>query len=176
MQPAIGGRLFVGWSFSEEGQAESLRSGQVAAVAPEGTETTVRAVDKELENRGQPGCRRTFRRTWSQPWRPPWRSLTSSEVGSGYLCVSLPPEESRPSECSVRGEGSREEKKELKAAILALHEAEVNVKVEELEIALVEAGGVDSEAGDVDPRLATARLWNSRRWRSLRGLLFQQPR
>ena len=41
-------------------------------------------------------------------------------------------------------------KKELKAAVLALREAEVNVKVKELEIALAEAGGVDSEAGDVD--------------------------
>ena len=41
-------------------------------------------------------------------------------------------------------------KKELKAAVLALREAEVNVKVKELEIALAEVGGVDSEVGDVD--------------------------
>ena len=72
-------------------------------------------------------------------------------------------------------------KKELKAAVLALREAELNVKVKELEIALAEAGGVDSEAGDVDSEAGDVEVVDletpsRRRRRSLRGLLFQQPR
>ena len=41
-------------------------------------------------------------------------------------------------------------KKELKAAVLALREAEMNVKVKELEIALAEAGGVDVASLGID--------------------------
>ena len=135
------------------------KSRQLLQKAKQVAETTVRAVDKELENRGQPGSS-----TDLPPHVESAMEATLEEAGGdksllrkartklGAATFVSRFHQKKADLLSARFTEKQAErrKKELKAAVLALREAEVNVKVKELEIALAEAGGVDSEAGDVD--------------------------
>ena len=128
------------------------KSRQLLKKAKQVAETTVSAVDKELENRGQPGSS-----TDLPPHVESAMEATLEEAGGdksllqkartklGAATFVSRFHQKKADVLSARFAEKQAErrKKELKAAVLALREAEMNVKVKELEVALAEAGGVD---------------------------------
>eukprot|EP00439_Symbiodinium_sp_Y106_P016204 s8926_g2.t1 len=98
------------------------KSRQLLKKAKQVAETTVSAVDKELENRGQPGS-----------------------------STDLPPHVESAMEATLEeAGGDKSLLQKARTKLGAATFAEMNVKVKELEVALAEAGGVDFEAGDVE--------------------------